>query len=416
MKIKIAVIGSADFCQRTMQLASALTDIELNSYVYEEPQLAPNLIRSLAPCDAIFFSGSLPYLYAKEALESVPIPSVYLKQDETEIAITLLRLALHRSLDLDRVSIDVRSRQNIEHVLSDLNRPTERPFVHILQDNEPIHAITAFHKQLSYQQKTDIAVTSVHAVHEQLQQLNIPVIKMIDPESTILRYLERAKQEAILHKSNSAQIAVGIVQEIGGSHHLEQNIEKLASILQAHWDRQNGTFTLFTTMGRIERSLKSNDFLTLFQEMENKAKMAFGCGETIVDATENAHFALNFIHKNDIHSFYVLDGNKKMHGPFPESGIAIDMKINDPTLVAMANKTKLSPANISKLMAFCQSRQSRQFNAHDLALDLNVSRRTAERILKKLVEFNYATIVGEEMAYKQGRPRALYELELPTYF
>ncbi len=415
MKIKIAVIGSADFCERTRQLTSSRVDIELNSYVYEEPQQAPDLIRSLTPCDVLFFSGSLPYLYAKDALENVPIPSVHLKQDETEIAVTLLHLALQRSLDLKRISIDVRSKQNIESVLKDLNCTTESPFVHILQDNEPIQAIIAFHKQLALQQKTDIAITSVHAVHEQLQQQNIPAMKMIDPESSILRTIELAKQQAILHKSNSAQIAVGIVKNSDCSLDTASAIEKMSSILQAHWEEQNRTFTLFTTMGNVEQALKRNDFLSGYQQLFGKAKLAFGYGETIIEATENAQFALDFIQQNDDHSFYVLDSDKKMHGPFPKTGVAIEMKVNDPALVAMAEKTKLSPANVSKLLSFSHSRQTKQFTAHDLALYLNVSRRTAERTLKKLVEFNYAKIIGEEMAYKQGRPRSLYELNLPTY-
>ena len=65
-----------------------------------------------------------------------------------------------------------------------------------------------------------MAITSVHAVYEQLRQQNIPACKMIDPESTILRSIEHAKQQAILQKSNSAQIAVGIVKAISPQHRL----------------------------------------------------------------------------------------------------------------------------------------------------------------------------------------------------
>lgn len=91
------------------------------------------------------------------------------------------------------------------------------------------------------------------------------------------------------------------------------------------------------------------------------------------------------------------------------------MKINEPALVAMAEQTKLSPAAISKLIRFSQSRQSKQFTANDLASHLQVTRRTAERTLKRLMEFSYVKIVGEEMTYRQGRPRALYEFNFPAY-
>ncbi|WP_172369473.1 hypothetical protein [Sporosarcina jiandibaonis] len=264
-------------------------------------------------------------------------------------------------------------------------------------------------------QKTDIAITSVHAVYEELQQQNIPSFKMIDPETSILRSIELVKQEAILQKSISSQIAVGLIKRTNNMADLEPIVEKMTSILQAYWSQLDGEYTLFTTMGNIESSLKNNEFLTLFQKLENIGKMSFGCGETIVDATENAHFALDLVDNKNVHSFYILDLDKSLHGPFPQSNTIIEMKISEPALVEMAKRTKLSPANISKLLVFNQTRQSKQFTANDLALNFNVTRRTAERILQKLTQFNYVKIVGEEMTYKQGRPRALYEFNFPTY-
>lgn len=416
MKIKIAIIGSHDFCKRTEQLVSNQQEIELHSYRYDEPKAAPNILQSLKPCDAILFSGSLPYLYAKELLTDLPIPVLYLKQDEAAIAITLLHISSKDRIDLNRISIDVREKSLIDNVLIDLNQALELPFIHALEDDENLQDIVAFHKLLAIQRKTDMAITSVHAVYEQLQQLQIPTYKMIDPESSILRTIESAKQQAILHKSNASQIAVGLIKGLHQPIDLEASIRKMAIIMKAQWSEHQGEYTLFTTMGNIEFSLKNKEFLELFQTLDNEAKMAFGCGESIVEASENARFALNLIRESDAHSFYMLDTNKKLHGPFPQTNTAISLKINEPVLVEMADKTKLSAANISKLLLFSQSRHAKQFTATDLALHLNVTRRTAERTLKKLVEFNYITIVGEEMTYLQGRPRALYEFNFPTFY
>ena len=260
-----------------------------------------------------------------------------------------------------------------------------------------------------------MAITSVHAVFQQLQLQNIPTLKMIDPESSILRCIEQAKQQALLQKSNSAQIAVGVVKAISAEQDLKASVERIASIMQAHWNAQDGQYTLYTSMGHIEYALKTSEFLSLFQSLEGKAKIAFGYGVSIVDATENANLGLNLIKESDGHSFYVLDSNKKLYGPYPQSDAKIEMKNTEPKLVEMAEKTKLSPSNISKLVHYSQTRQTKQFTANDLALYLNVSRRTAERTIKKLVECNYAKIIGEEMTYHQGRPRALYEFNFHIY-
>jgi len=117
MKIKIAIIGSHDFCQRTEQLVADRQDIELQRYNYHEPKAAPSLLQTLKPCDAILFSGSLPYSYAKELLIDFSIPIIYLQQDETAIAITLLHISANERVDLNRISIDVREKSLIENVL-----------------------------------------------------------------------------------------------------------------------------------------------------------------------------------------------------------------------------------------------------------------------------------------------------------
>lgn len=238
---------------------------------------------------------------------------------------------------------------------------------------------------------------------------------MIDPESSLLHTIELAKQKAILHKSESSQIAVGTIKGNPQNNELELFVTKLAAIMQASWNESNGHYTLFTTLGNVDYLLENKGFHALFQGLPSVIKMAFGTGETLLDAIENSQSALEFSAKDSTHSFYLLDTNKKLHGPYPQSTEAIRMKIDEPILMEISTKTKLSPANISKLIGFSNSRNSKQFTANDLALYLDVTRRTAERTLKKLADFDYVKVVGEEMAYKQGRPRALYEFNFSTY-
>lgn len=413
MIVKIALIGSAAFCQRTEQLVANRKDIQLDYYRYIEPKEAAQLIHTLKPSDAILFSGSLPYLFAKEILKQWPIPVLYLQQDETAVALTLLRIATQEKLNLNRISIDVREKSSIETIVNELGPMNLTPFVHVLKDHESIHNIADFHTQLFTEGKTDQAITSVHAVYEQLSERMIPAIRMIDPESSILNKIELAKQQAILQKSDAAQIAIGILT--GNEEHLEPFVQQVAALMQANWSEQEGRYTLFTTKGNIEFALKNALFNSLFETADPNIKIAFGYGESIVGATENAQTALDFIEDHESDAFYIVDAHKRLQGPFPQSSSSVEMKVHEPALVAMVDKTKLSPVNVSKLLTFSHSRQVKQFTANDLALYLNVTRRTAERTLKKLLQFDYARIVGEEMTYRQGRPRSLYEFTFPIY-
>lgn len=415
MILKIAVIGPKDFCIRAQHLVSNVSAIELELYQYVKPEEAAALILTLKPCDAILFSGSLPYNYAREALPFISIPTVYLQQDETAIALTLLQMAAEKRLSMSEISMDIRDQKHLQHIRRDLNEAIPMPSIHVLDHQASVEEVTAFHKKQFSIGQSKMAVTSIHAVYEQLTLSNIPAFKMIDPESSILRCLEEAKQQAILHKSKAAQIAVGMVKSNTDEALSLKLVQQLTFYLQAHTTNDEGVYSLFTTMGNIDTSLKNSAFLMLLQDFAGQMKLAFGCGETSIEATENARLALQFNHSDDTAGFYVLDSQKKLHGPFPQDPQSIALKVHEPLLVEMAEKTKLSSTNISKLILFSQSRQTKQFTANDLALYLNVTRRTAERMLKKLVLFDYAKIVGEEMAYKQGRPRALYELKFAMY-
>lgn len=55
-------------------------------------------------------------------------------------------------------------------------------------------------------------------------------------------------------------------------------------------------------------------------------------------------------------------------------------------------------------------RRDNRFTAGDIAEYLQVSRRSAERLLKKLVDCKLVEVVGEEQPYRQGRPRSVYRL------
>lgn len=413
MRVKIAVIGSEHFCRRAEQLVTDAVNLHIECHTYAEPKDVAGIIKTITPSDAILFSGSLPYAYAKESVHEFNVPTFYLKQDETAISTTLLYVLAKEQLTCDRISIDIANRENLENVLNDLNKTIEMPYNHVLEENESISELVSFHQELVAEGKTDYAITSVHAVYEQLQKLGIRACMMIDPTSSILRSLNDARQQAILQKSTSAQIAVGIVQS--SDLQIQPLISEISSLLHAHWTEKDGEYKLFTTMGNVEFSVRDTNFQALYRNFPHNVKIAFGCGESTMIAADHARLALSFIQATEPNSFYILDSNKKLHGPFPQTNDVIEMKVDHPVLVKLAEKTKLGPANISKLLSFNKSRPTNQFSANDLAIYLNVSRRTAERTLKKLMEFDYVKIVGEEMTYKQGRPRSLYELNFPTH-
>lgn len=415
MKVTIALVGSQEFCRQAQSIKLPST-MRIDCYQYKSPSEAPELLKQLKPCHAILFSGSLPYEASEEFLQTNSIPAIYLQQNEHTIAVTLLYLASEKNIAIHEISMDIKNMEHIEHILQDLQHLSskQQPEIHELQSTSELQTVVNFHLNNLRSGKAKIAVTSVHAVYDQLEAAGIPCFRMIDPVSNILRAMEKVTQQAHLTRSESTKIAVGLL-EVDHTEQLSQQIVKqLATFLQAQWTAKGNCFYFYTTLGTIEFVLTLDAFTKFTDSLPSSFSLSFGLGQTIVDASDNALSALQ-LGKQNADGMYMLDEHKQLHGPLPSTAPSIAMKLDTPELLAITEKTTLSPAVLSKLIQFDQFRQSASFTANDLASYLAVSRRTAERTIKKLMDQQLAQAVGEEMTYTQGRPRALYEMKIPIH-
>ncbi|MFJ7825770.1 transcriptional regulator [Psychrobacillus sp. NPDC096623] len=412
MVIRIAVLGSVDFIKRLRRFEHELSSIRLDYYTYDKPSEAKNIVQDIKPCDAVFFSGSFPFIYATETIEKLPVPVNYLKQDETAITTTLLSLCSARPTSIQKLSIDLIHPESVQSVLEDIGQTNLTPFLMKIDTSFDLDEIVAFHTNLQKSGEAVLALTSIHAVYQALRDNNLSVIRMIDPKRSIIKGIEDTKSLALLFKSQSAKIAVGYIQSTINDPVSEHNIKQIAASIQATIVKEtDNMYTLFSTQGDVQEALTENT-VSAWMNFSSPLKIAFGCGKTVIEATQNAKDALSYATDNTV---YLLTDSKELLGPYPNSITQVRLKNNKPLLVQIAKETTLSPANLSKVIQFSRSRKSTEFTAYDLELYLQVSRRTTERILKKLVDHGYAQVIGEEMTYQQGRPRAIYELNFPTY-
>lgn len=413
MRTKVAIFGSKEFCQRAVQFTEQRSELILDLYPYTVPSESSDLLKKLLPCDAILFSGSLPYIASKELLASIPVPAIYLKQDESEITTTLLAISLQQSLDIGKMSIDIRDRGVLENVLCDIHADGKHPLVYQLEEDYVLDSLVQFHASAYEKNLTNVAVTSVHAVYDHLAEQGVPVFKMISVKSSFLKTIDRVCQEARLQKSETSKIAAGILNESTLTSELKDQAEKLATLLHAHCTLAQEGILFYTTQGAIQTALHHPEFQQLATQV--KGQLAFGSGRTLTAAKENAVSALRYMQTEPSSGPYLLDEKKELHSLLRSAGETIELRVIEPALTEIAHKTALSPAVLSKLATFGQSQQSTSFTANDLASHLGVSRRTAERTIKKLLSSDFANTVGEEMTYRQGRPRSVYELNFPIY-
>lgn len=413
MPTKIAVISSLAFKDRLISISQEVENIQLEFYIYNTPDETPKLMKTIKPCDVLLFSGTLPYLYAKPLLTNWPIPWTYLKQDEFAISTSILSVLAKHHIQLSQLSIDVINSKHVKNVLDDIEYNGSQPFVQEIHIEEHFNMIYQRHRKLWDEGKIRFVITSIHSIYDALIAEGIPAMRMHDSNSSIIHRLEETKVLSKMTKSESAKAVVGILEFSESNEDKQLILQKVVTATHASYQKMDTNhFELFTTFGHIQNAFQHNLLESIFNITQYPIKLTFGYGESILEAQENAKRALDFALPNAI---YIMSENKELQGPFPNQPIVLSLQTKDPYVLQMAKETKLSPLNISKIMAFSVSRQSLQFTAVDLAKYLQVTRRSTERILKKLVEHGYAKVVGEEMSYQQGRPRAIYELNFSTY-
>jgi len=413
MSTKLAVICSKAFMKRINSIAQNIENIQIDFYLYKQPTEAPVLLKEIKPCDALLFGGTLPYLHAQSALSELPIPCNYIKQDETAISTTLLSLIANHAVPLNRISIDVMNPAIVENVLTEIEYFGPKPYIQAISITEPTQSILQHHIALWEANSVDFVITSIHSVFDELQALQIPAMRMLDATNSIVQCLEETKSQSLLTKSESVKAVVGLLEASENKPIDENMLTQITAATHATYKEISPySFELYTTAGHLQKALEKENLQHLLQQTDQSFKLAFGYGHSIVEANQNAKNALTFAKPCEI---YILDEHKNLLGPFPKSEVRLALKTDDPYVLQMAKQTSLSPLNISKIIHFSRERQSAQFTSHNLAEYLQVTRRTTERIIKKLVDNGYAKVVGEEMTHQQGRPRTIYELNFATY-
>ncbi|MGE7929765.1 hypothetical protein [Lysinibacillus xylanilyticus] len=413
MSTKIAVICSKAFMKRINSIAQNIENIQIDFYLYNQPTEAPVLLKEMKPCDALLFGGTLPYLHAQSALSELPIPWNYIKQDETAISTTLLSLIANHAVPLNRISIDVMDLAIVENVLTEIEYCGPKPYIQPISITKPTQSILQHHIALWEANSVDFVITSIHSVFDELQALQIPAMRMLDATNSIVQCLEETKSQSLLTKSESVKAVVGLL-EAPEDKPIDYNMltQITAATHATYKEISPYSFELYTTAGHLQKALEKENLQNLLQQTDKPFKLAFGYGHSIFEANQNAKNALTFTKPFEI---YILDEHKNLLGPFPKSEVRLALKTDDPYVLQMAKKTGLSPLNISKIIHFSRERQSAQFTSHNLSEYLQVTRRTTERIIKKMVDNGYAKVVGEEMTHQQGRPRTIYELNFAIY-
>ncbi|UTT41633.1 helix-turn-helix domain-containing protein [Exiguobacterium aurantiacum] len=396
MSIHIAVVGSHDFVE-TIRSFGAPEDVRFAYHPYEHPHEAAVVAKALGSFDGVFFSGSFPFAYATPHLTHVAAHHVV--QDETVLLTTLLYATLTHSVSLNQVSIDLVEPERLTSILDSFPNQRSAPVVMRISPDLAFENVIAFHaNQQAGQAK--LAITSIERVHHELVRAGFNSQLMIEPTATVRHHLDQLIHQVRQQLADAAQFAIirYDTDDTALSDHLA-SVRYLGGHIESTEDHN---ITVLTTKGEVMNAFDENTLTP-----NGTYRIGIGYGTDYQKADEHAQIALSAASEERIR---IVDDSKRLS--FPTRDAHIPYRVTEQLAFDFIKQAGVSPVNIGKILQF--AKRKHDFTAKELTEYLDVTRRTTERLIKKLNEAGIIDVIGEEMSYSQGRPRAVYKFNFPT--
>ncbi len=429
-KIRMAIVGPADSVSLIYQVALERSNVLLpQPLVYQDAaQVADLVLAYKGQFDMWLFSGVVPYQHALKAVVDKPL--FYIPHTGSSLYRALFEITYIEKRELNSISFDTFSSQEVEEAFRDINLPLPEIYVKDYEGVASATEITKYHYDLWKQGKTNIAITCFLATYEKLKELGIPAVRIWPTRSNIRTTLEVAVNVVIAQAFKGSQLAIfqiaihkyDDIVRASSSYDVKRIELCLYQILLGYAEavegslvlRGDGQYTIYSTRGMLERSTKGLTFIPILEEITCKVKAAvdggIGFGKTAYAAEQNAFHALGLAEQKGQGFWMAVNDKREVIGPLSSAvHLKYSVQANYEASKRFADKVSLSVTTVNRLLAVLDKLDNTTIGADELAVYLSITPRSARRILAVLAENGFAKVAGEEMLVK-GRPRKLYEV------
>lgn len=423
----IGIIGPEDSCNAIITVMNrSFPDIEAKVYEVSQTEEAYLKVNEAErECHGIILTGIGVYSKTVEKLD-ISIPHIYVPFLASSImkAIWILREEYPECTD---ISIDVVGKEDLEDVLDEFNLDGKIN-VHLFEYN---HLYTEqqyvdFHIEKHKKNKKCVSIIALGWVYDEIKEMGYDVIRMYPTKSTIkatIKELISKINEDMAKDSNLAIQVIYIGEEKNISQYRKLEISsiienKLAGYLK---EVQGSMFTvswnkyiIFSTRVAVENCQNLHvlkNTIDFFKKENISIFVGTGLGVTSRECEMNANKALESAQEYGKESIFKVE-NGKIEGPMCSSkSLEVRFIINS-DMNKIAEKSGVNIVHLERLSSIKNKYGIKRFTSESLAEYLDVSVRTANRIINNLTESNYAVEVGKEVNKSVGRPKKIIEINI----
>lgn len=428
MVIKIGIIGTLEIVEQIKQVIKTFPTFLPAFYLVEHEQdILPIAERASADAEVLLLSGPLTSKKVKDRLK-LPIPVHYVPITEAGLYKALFYGA-HAGKLSRGISVDSLTKVNVKRAARELGISDLEFAVYNGPSYASAEKLAQFHQEQHAAGKSSLALTGVQAVARQLAELGVPNHWMAPSDQDIIVTLERALLSTESRRNKEAQIVVGIlnvdefhklVMKRPSEHEVQLMKLDIQRMVLSYVESLDGYLTylggdeylFFTTRGVFERETGGYKTIPLAKDAKQSFNVSLsfgvGFGMTANEAGTNAREALRKAKEAGGNACFIVREDKSMIGPLEMADpVKATLAPLDYALVKKAEEAGMTSSYLSKLVAYTTKHEKYEFHVHELAAMLNITVRSAHRLLLLWIDHGLVDISGMEKVPK-GRPRQLY--------
>lgn len=429
---RIGVIGPPQSIDRILEVANEFEhEIEFISFPYDESREAKNLVKEHNnQVNGWFFSGPIPYMMAKNELGS-NADFVYSPNTGSSLYKCLLQLTHHQGQTLQGISIDMIHTEDVQESLNELEIPIRDIFIKTFDEEYETQELFEFHLQLWKAGKTKGALTCLNSVSSALKKEGVPVYRVNITKMEIRQALKIIIEKVKSSYFKDTQIGVEIIEferyeqiaeKVQTRVQLQQLELKIKQTLLHLCEKLDGSFMeigtgryqIFSSRGAIEREI---DVLQATVRQLNldtgvPVVVGIGYGETASSAEMNAYKAIQHSKEKPDHGISIVqEDGMIIESVGKDEELAYAYRTHDTELLDRLHQANISVKTYNKIEALVHRMGWEGFTTADLASQLSMTKRNAQRIVASLCEFGLAEYKGEESHAARGRASKIYKLK-----
>lgn len=378
--------------------------------------------------DCILFGGSYPYRVILKQFGTIEKPCAYFSISDRDYYKSIARLMFQNpNLDFSRVYFD---KPEISVDFHSIFHQNNVPLLgsadidwHSVDATDWYEPLQNYYLELWKSGKADLLVTRFGSMEEYFIKHSIRHEFLFASSETMMETFNGLLAQLNAAKSHDSAVCIGIVSASTVLTETEHNA--LNHRLQLCNQQMGMPFLIYERGEQFEITTNISTLKDMTQQYTACPVASFledglafpvcvgwGCGTSMIDAHRNAQRAKKEAALRKGTAAFIVTVDHVIIGPLSSVRRITYNDAPDARITELSKKLSISPLYINKILSVLSQKGDATLTTEDLALFLNITTRSASRILSKFEACGAATVQYNRQLNLRGRPAKIYKILL----